>query len=384
MKSLILRRSTMLLLFAAVVSFAVYQLKFRPLPVGVHTVTRGEIVAEVMGTGTLEARVKTTVSPRIQERLAEVLVDQGDSVKAGQLLARLDDAEARQQVAIAESSLAAARQTLERVRADLARSEAVLTQARLNQTRLANLASTQAVSQSDADKASEALAVAEADMRRSQAAISEAEAQTVVAEKTLLFRREQLAFTQIKAPYDGLIIRRDRDPGDIVVPGASLMQIISNTELWISAWVDETAMPALAPGQAARIVFRSEPAHGYPGRVARLGREADRETREFLVDARVSELPQNWAIGQRAEVFIETGRKTDVLMLPAGFLMWQDGRAGVFLHTGGKARWRAVTPGMRGRDLLSVSHGLQAGDQVLRVPANARKPLSNGQRVKLP
>lgn len=384
MKSIILRRAALLLLLAALVSFAVYRMKFRPLPVHAHIVTIGEIVAEVMGTGTLEARVKTTVSPRIQERLAEVLVDQGDSVKAGQLLARLDDAEVKQQVAIAESSLAAAKQTLERVRADLARSEAVLTQARLNQTRLANLASTQAVSQSDADKASEALAVAEADMRRSQATISEAEAQTVVAEKNLLFRREQLAFTQIKAPYDGLIIRRDRDPGDIVVPGSSLMHIISNNELWISAWVDETAMPALAPDQAARIVFRSEPARGYPGKVARLGREADRETREFLVDVRVSELPQNWAIGQRAEVFIETGREADVVLLPAEFLMRKDGRAGVFVNSGGKARWRAVTPGMRGRDLISITHGLKAGDQVLKLPAGAKKNLSNGQRVKLP
>jgi RND family efflux transporter MFP subunit len=384
MKSIILRRAAILLPLAALVSFAIYQMKFRPLPVHAHTVTIGEIIAEVMGTGTLEARVKTTVSPRIQERLAEVLVDQGDSVKAGQLLARLDDAEVKQQVAIAESSLAAAKQTLERVRADLARSEAVLTQARLNQTRLANLASTQAVSQSDADKASEALAVAEADMRRSQATISEAEAQTVVAEKNLLFRREQLAFTQIKAPYDGLIIRRDRDPGDIVVPGSSLMHIISNNELWISAWVDETAMPALAPDQAARIVFRSEPARGYPGKVARLGREADRETREFLVDVRVSELPQNWAIGQRAEVFIETGREADVVLLPAEFLMRKDGRAGVFVNSGGKARWRAVTPGMRGRDLISITHGLKAGDQVLKLPAGAKKNLSNGQRVKLP
>lgn len=359
-------------------------MKFRPLPARVHTVSHGEIIAEVMGTGTLEARVKTTVSPRIQERLAEVLVDQGDHVKAGQLLARLDDAEAKQQVAIAASSLEAARKTLERVRADLARSEAVLTQARLSHTRLMNLAATQAVSQSDADKAAEALAVAEADMRRSQATISEAEAQTVVAGNNLLFRREQLAFTEIKAPYDGLIIRRDRDPGDIVVPGASLMQVISCQELWISAWVDETAMPALAPDQPARIVFRSEPGRGYPGKVARIGREADRETREFLVDVRVSELPQNWAVGQRAEVFIETGRHADALLLPADFLMWKDGRAGVFVHSGGKARWRAVTPGMRGRGLLAITQGLKAGDQALKLSPAEKKPLSNGQRVKLP
>ncbi|MEQ1851852.1 MAG: biotin/lipoyl-binding protein, partial [Chthoniobacteraceae bacterium] len=108
------------LIVAAVVALAVYKLKFAPVPAVAHTVARGELVAEVMGTGTLEARVKTTVSARIQERLAEVLVDQGDSVKAGQLLARLDDAESKQQVAIAEATLAAAKKTAERVRADLA------------------------------------------------------------------------------------------------------------------------------------------------------------------------------------------------------------------------------------------------------------------------
>ena len=102
-------------IIAMIAGFAVYKLKFAPLPVVAHTVARGEIVAEVMGTGTLEARVKTTVSARIQERLLEVLVDQGDTVKAGQLLARLDDAESKQQVAIAEATLAAAKQTAERV-----------------------------------------------------------------------------------------------------------------------------------------------------------------------------------------------------------------------------------------------------------------------------
>ena len=221
-------------------------------------------------------------------------------------------------------------------------------------------------------------------MKRSQAAISEAEAQTVVAENNLMFRREQLAFTEIKAPYDGLIIRRDRDPGDVVVPGASLMRIISSNELWISAWVDETAMPALAPDQPARVVFRSEPASNYPGVVARLGREADRETREFLVDVRVSKLPRVWAIGQRAEVFIETGRHADAVLLPAGFLQWKGGRAGVFVHANGKAQWREVETGMRGRDVISITSGLDAGDVALKLPASAKKPPADGQRVKLP
>ena len=226
------------LIVVALAAFAVYKFKFAPVPVVAHTIAKGEIVAEVMGTGTLEARVKTTVSARILERLAEVLVDQGTTVKTGQLLARLDDAESRQQVAIAEATLAAAKQTAARVRADLARSEAVLKQATLDHQRMTGLVAEQAVSKSDAGKALEALGVAEADLKRSYAVVAEAEGQIVVTEKNLLYRKEQLAFTELHSPYDGLIIRRDRDPGDMLVPGGSLMEIISLDEIWVSAWVD--------------------------------------------------------------------------------------------------------------------------------------------------
>lgn len=378
------RRLLPWLLVTALGGLALYQLRWAPRPVLGHSVARGEIVGEAMGTGTLEARVKTSISPRIQERLLEVLVDQGERVRAGQLLARLDDAESKQQVAIAEATLAAARQTAERVRADLARSQAVLEQARLDHKRRTGLTGSGAVSQAETDKASEALRVAEADFNRSGAAITEAELLITVAEKSLLFRREQLAFTKIHAPYAGLVIRRDRDPGEVVVPGASLLQMISLDEIWVSAWVDETAMPDLAVDQAARIVFRAEPATSYPGNLARLGRETDRETREFLIDVRAAELPANWTIGQRAEVFIETGRQADVVLLPAAFLLWQHGRPGVFVHERGRARWRAIKPGLRGGDRIAVAEGLTGGEQVVRPPAGAKPvPLVDGQRIKV-
>jgi len=378
-----IRRVVVWLGFAALAALAGYRIKFAPAPVIQHRVTHGELIAEVMGTGTLEARVKTTVSARIQERLAEVLVDQGDHVRAGQVLARLDDAETQQQVAIAEATLAAARQTAARVHADLARSEAVLAQAQRDEKRLTRLVAENAVSQSDADKAAEALRVAEADLKRSHASIAEAEGQIVVAEKGLLLRKEQLAFTEINSPYDGLVIRRDRDPGDLVVPGASLMQLISLGELWVSAWVDETAMPALAAEQPARLVFRSEPGRSYAGKVSRLGREMDRETREFLVDVHAGELPKNWTIGQRSEVFIETGRQAGAVLLPSTFLRWRSGRAGVFVNADGRARWREITLGLRGRDAVAITAGLREGEPVVRAPEELKTPLVEGQRLSV-
>ena len=369
------------LLLLVVVVVAGYRLKFSPTPVTTHTVATGEVRGEVMGTGTLEARIKTTISPRIQERLAEVLVDQGDSVKSGQLLARLDDAETKQQVAIAEATLAAARATVERVKSDEARARAVLQQAQLDHRRSTELLAGKIASQADFDKAAEVLHVAEADLKRAQAAIVEAESQGFTAEKTLLYQKEHLAFTEMRSPYDGLVTRRDRDPGGIVVPGASILQLVATNEIWVSAWVDETAMTGLKAGQPARIVFRSEPGKSCAGEVARLGREADRETREFVVDVRVKELPENWTIGQRAEVFIETGRKSGIVAIPQPYLLWREGKPGVFVNDHGKARWRELTQGLRGLKDLEVTQGLTAGEQIVKPAAGQKQPLADGQRI---
>ncbi len=369
------------LLLLVVVVVAGYRLKFSPTPVTTHTVATGEVRGEVMGTGTLEARIKTTISPRIQERLAEVLVDQGDAVKSGQLLARLDDAETKQQVAIAEATLAAARATVDRVKSDEARARAVLQQAQLDHRRSTELLAGKIASQADFDKAAEILHVAEADLKRAQAAIVEAESQGFTAEKTLLYQKEHLAFTEMRSSYDGLVTRRDRDPGGIVVPGASILQLVATNEIWVSAWVDETAMTGLKAGQPVRIVFRSEPGKSCAGEVARLGREADRETREFVVDVRVKELPANWTIGQRAEVFIETGRKSGVLSIPQAYLLWREGRPGGFVNDHGKARWRDLTPGLRGLKDLEVTQGLTAGEQIVKPAAGQKQPLADGQRI---
>jgi HlyD family secretion protein len=377
-----LRTAAKLLLPAGVVAFVVFRFLTASVLVEAQPVARALVVAEVMGTGTLDARVKTTLSPRLQERLAEVLVDEGEFVQAGQLLARLDDAELKQLVAIAEASVAAAQASIERVRADEARARAVAQQARLNHQRTIDLLATKIASQADLDKALEQLQVAEADLKRAQAAITEAERQATTTEKTLLQQRERLGYARLTSPYDGLIVKRERDAGGVVVPGSAILEVVSTNEIWVSAWVDETAMSALAPGQAARVVFRSEPAKPYAGAVARLGRETDRETREALVDVRVRELPANWTIGQRAEVFIETGRQPDALAVPAAFVQWRGGQPGVFVRDAGRARWRGVTLGLRGRERVEITQGLGVGDEVVK-PANPKQELADGQRVSV-
>ena len=367
----------------ALVAAAVFWVKTRPVPVLAHRVGVSAVVAEVMGTGTLDARVKTVISPRLQERLAEVSADQGDEVRAGQVLARLDDRESRAQVAVAEAALAAARATVEKMRAEEVGVRAVEASARLSHQRASELSGKSMLSQENMDKAVERLRTAEADVARARAAITESELLREAAEKSLAYQKERLSFTRIECPYDGLIVRRDRDPGGVVVPGGSLMLLASTNEMWVSAWVNETASAGLKVGQPARVVFRSDEANTVAGEVARLGRETDRETREFLVDVRVRALPPNWTVGQRAEVFIETGRAASALAVPQSFLQWREGQPGVFVNEGGVARWRGVTLGLQGREMSEIAKGIAAGQQIVRPSAAKKAALADGQRIKV-
>jgi HlyD family secretion protein len=110
-----------LVLVLAAIGFGIYWFRFSPLPVTPHRIERGQVVAEVMGTGTLEARVRATISPKIPGRIEEVLADQGDRVTKGDLLVRLDDDELTQQVEIAQAALAASKAAVERLKTDRGR-----------------------------------------------------------------------------------------------------------------------------------------------------------------------------------------------------------------------------------------------------------------------
>lgn len=355
---------------------------FAPVSVTSHTVVTGDIASEVLGTGTLEARVSATIGPKVAGLITRIAADQGDSVKAGDTLIFLEDTDFKQQVGVAEADVAAATAGVERLHADRRRAEAVLSQATLTHQRFLNATAGGATSAQEVDKAAEALAIAEAESARAVAAIIEGQKRQAAAERALEYQRARLHDTTIEAPFDALVVRRDRDAGDVVTAGSSVLQLVSLTEMWITAWVDETELARLAEGQPARVVFRSEPEAEYPGVVARVGREADRETREIVVDVRVEKLPANWAVGQRAEVFIRVDRREGVTTLPAALVLVQGGKTGVMVDDGGKARWREITIGLRGREVVEVTSGLSPGDVVVNPAAPGGGPLRVGRRIK--
>ncbi len=378
----ILWRILQLAVVAAIVGGVIYFIRFSPVLVTQHEVAPGFIVAEVMGTGTLEARFQSSISPKISGRIETIEVDQGQRVSKGELLVTLDDEEFEQQVAIAEANLAAAQAAINRIETDKETAVATYTQAKKSHVRLEKLVRERAVSQDELDKAAEALSVATTGISRADAAIAEANKQLIASQKTFDYHNSRLADSRVVAPFDGLIVTRTREPGDVVVPGSAILQLISMEQLWISAWVDETEMSRLAVGQPARIIFRSESEQDFEGNVFRLGKETDRETREFVVDVDVKKLPENWAVGQRAEAFIEVARKTAAILLPANLIVTRDGKIGVFINDAGVAVWQPIEIGLRNRRLVEVVSGLESGDLVV-TPVKENQTLRDGRKVTI-
>lgn len=346
-------RASLILFAGAIVGVTVWKLS-APVKVEASQPYRGVLVTEAFGTGTLEAKVVVSLSAKITGKVVKVSVDQGDMVTNGQVVAHLEAKDYQNTVRVAEAALGQAQAQLAKAQLDLQRSRDLL---RGNVT-----------AQADFDAAETSYRVAEATVKS--------------AEANLGFARARLADTVIYSPVPGLVLVRDLEEGDTVVPGAPIFRVADPAPLWVQAMVDERDAGKLRVGQPARITFRAYPGQSFPGRLARLAREADRVTEEREADVVVDQLPADWFIGAKADVYIETARKPDAMQIPGSAIVRRGGKVGVFVVDAGRARWRPVQLGLTGRDAVEVTGGIGANNLVITEPSAAKTPVADGQRVE--
>jgi HlyD family secretion protein len=363
----------------------VYFLALRPTGVRSHPVTTGTVLVEALGTGSVESRRTISVSFEVAGRVARIEVDQGDAVEADQVLAAIDDRTFQAEVALAEQGVVLAKSTLKRLEADIERSVAVLKGAEDGLARIAPLVESGIASQEALDVADERHKVAGAELSRARAAQLEGQEFIVAARRELDRARAELERTVVRSPFDGLVLRREREVGDVAAAGAAVLKLAATDTVWASVWVDETYLDALATGLPARIALRSDPERPMRGTVSRIGREVDRETRELLVDVSFDERPDRLAFGQRVDLWIELARRSEVLRIPAGVVVRVDGREGAYVLDGDRAQFRALELGQRGREFVEVQGGLAATDVVLeaRIAKQGGKNalLRDGERI---
>jgi RND family efflux transporter MFP subunit len=352
-------------------------LRFRPVPALTHRVDRGPVRMEIRGTGTLEGVQEVPVAFRMGGRIVDLPMEEGALVQEGQILGRLDPEESQRALDVAQANQALSVTGVSRAQAELEHAEAVLEKAQADLERAKALAAQGILSRADLDAAVERARIADAQAKASRDARRQALGSVQVARAGTAVQQRTLEENLLRAPMDGLLVKRLREPGHVVAAGTPVYTLVSTKKFWVRAWVDETALGFLAPGQVARVEFRSAPGRSFSARVDRVGRTVDQQTHELLVDIELMDLPLRFAVGQRADAVIHPEGAT-ALRVPRVFTPASG--AAFWVERNGRAMAVPVRLGRVGEDYVEVLDGLQEGDRVIR---RATGTFQEGQRVSL-
>ncbi len=350
----------------AAVAVGIAYLRYRPLAVEVAEPQRN-VKVEVYGLGTIEARVLSKVGFQVAGTLAEIRADQGDRVKAGTVLARLDSATQQARVAQASANLRQAEAALGQARSNVLKAEAVLAKHSEINRRRQDLAKRGTVSAEAAEEAQSDLKVAAAEVAQSGGAVMVADAAVEQARAVLRYEAETLAKHTLVAPYDALVVARNRELGTTLQPGEAAFTLVDPETIWALIYVDEAAAGALRVGQAASVRLRSQPGENFAAKVSRIEIESDRVSEERRINLRCEVCPPAVYLGEQVEALIDTGMIERALLVPQGAVLNYRGEAGtVWTVENGALGRREVRFGRRTLDgKIEIRGGVPEGARVV-------------------
>ena len=328
--------------------------------------------------GYVTARRRATVSAKVTGRLVEVLVEEGMAVRSGQVLARLDDASVRSQLALAEARLSAARR-------GFAEQEVRLRQAELTLGRTRRLVEEGVVGAADLDGA-------EAEVASFEARIALAREQVVVAEREVDVFRIQLDDLVIRAPFDGVAISKDAEQGEMISPISAgggftrtgVCTIVDMTSLEIEVDVNESYINRVRDAQRVVATLDAYPDWDIPASVITTVPAADRQRATVLVRIGFDALDPRILPDMGIKVaFLEdqpplSGTGERPVLVPAAAARNVDGQDIVYVVRGDLAERRAVRLGSVAGDQVEVIAGLTEGE---RVVVGGPADLADGDRV---
>lgn len=355
------------LLFAAAgIVAGGWVLFFRPIGVQVLE-SQGNVAVEVFGLGTVEARVASKVGFKVAGVLAELKADHGDCVAKGAVLARLDTREQSARVGRANANIDQAQANLNRALAGVAKAEANYANASSINDRRQALVKSNNVSIESAEAAKAALDIASADLTlaRSDVEVARAAIKDVRAQEQL--ESVTLDLHTLAAPYDAVVIARQKEPGTVLAPGEPVFTLVDPRTVWVLAYIDESKAGGIEVGQPVEIVLRSLPAQRFHGRVARLQIESDRVNEERRIEIAFDRIPGDFHLGEQAEVYITTTRLPRALLIPEAAI--EDiarARGTVWTVEDGHLARRKVTLGHRMLDgRIEITSGVPDGARVV-------------------
>lgn len=320
--------------------------------------------------GTVRSRRTVAIAAQIPARVIQVAVEAGQRVRAGDLLAKLDDresaarlAQARQAVSAAEAGIARATQA--RVQAD-----ARATQARAARERTAKLLAEGAATREQMEAADAAFLMGEAAIAEGEAAVAVAKAERERASMMASEAEVAFGYTQLAAPIDGVVAERFAETGDLAMPGRTLFVVLDPSALRLEARVREGLIGRLRPGDDLEILFDALGQRAR-GRVAELLPSADSRSRTFEVRAEF-EAPSGVRPGMFGRLRIPAGSR-EVVLVPSAAIVRVGQLRSVLLQDGTEWKRRLVTLGAPvDGERVEVLSGLSGGERVGLATERAR------------
>lgn len=307
-------------------------------PVELGTVTRGSIARTATVSGTVEPIRTIGVNSQLSGALLAVLVQEGDRVRAGVPLARLDDREVNAQLAAAEASYQVAEAAYQR--AEQLRERKVIT-----------------VPEYERDRTAYAAAKSQLDQLRARA-----------------------GYATVRAPITGVITEKHVEAGDVVSNNFRLFTLADVSSLVVRAGVSELDVVELKPGDPVTLQLDALPGRNLTGHIRRIFPSGDPTTRlvpvEVVIDPASATLVRP---GFLARIEFALSTHDDVLLIPASALVGAQGNESVFSVQEGKAVRRTVETGLDSRGMVEVRNGLKEGEQIVVVGGNT---LRDGMTVR--
>ncbi|OWY28615.1 efflux transporter periplasmic adaptor subunit [Herbaspirillum robiniae] len=302
----------------------------------------------------VQSRFVTAMSFRVAGQLVERRVHLGDTVRKGQVVARLDPADAEHNAASARADLDSARQHLEAAQKQLRR---------------------------DTEQARENLISAQ-QLEQSQDAHAAAQAQFKAAQARAAVAGNQRGYTSLLAEHDGLISAEQANTGDVLSAGQAVFSLAWSGAVDVITDVADSQVARIRPGASATVTLGALPGKSFSARVREVSPAADPQSRTYRVKVTLEQPDASLRLGMIGEVAIAPAREASaaqVMVLPATALFHQGDKPAVWIVRDGKLELRPVTVAGYGERSITLTQGVAAEDKVV---VQGVHTLTAGEKVK--
>ena len=358
------------------------------LVVSVVKPTPGARTADFTLPGSIQAIQEAPIYSRVDGYLKRRLVDIGDRVKSGQVLAEIDTpdldqqlAQARAAAAASDAGLAQSRSGLQQARAALQHNRATTEYARTNLARWRALRDRNLVAQQDVDDRQIAFDSSQADVDAAQANVESLQSSVIAAQANVDASRanvqrliELQAFQMVRAPFSGVITVRFVDAGALISAGSSstttpMFRLAQTDDLRVFVNVPQTFMTSITVGMRVQVMVREFPKKPFEGVVANASGALDTASRTLLTEVGVRNAESTLRPGMYADVKLHLERDHPPLIIPTSALIIQaTGPRVAVLGAEQKVRFQAVELGRDYGATVEIVRGIEPGDQVITSP----------------